>query len=265
MCVGLGEPVDGLEAIQGLVSIAQSHVDSHAETLKHSGSHSTNTSLGNQYTAMHPTTPRVDTPIPCTWVDTPTPCTSGRLETKTQHTTNTDMTNTQSTSCSADTQQGAVLSTPNINPQTKTSPMHDQSVRSRLSPHPHYSHTFTNLTAHASLCPPESSDNTAPCTSTQTLGPRIQKGNQSSRHGTKLSLGKHFSFSLGNMQKKYRLLRKYLPGSLRRTYSGTLLMTKGLGHHLTCVMRKQTLRSLSFSYQNKVGHAHPSFGMTPTF
>ncbi len=37
--------------------------------------------------------------------------------------------------------------------------------------------------------------------------------------------------------------------------------------HLTCVTRKQTLRSLSLSYQKRHGRgrAHPSFGMTPTF
>ncbi len=36
---------------------------------------------------------------------------------------------------------------------------------------------------------------------------------------------------------------------------------------LRCVMRKQTLRCLSLSYQKKDGHghAHPSFGMTPIF
>ncbi len=31
------------------------------------------------------------------------------------------------------------------------------------------------------------------------------------------------------------------------------------------VTRKQTLRSLSLSYQKTAGHAHPPFGMTPTF
>ncbi len=35
--------------------------------------------------------------------------------------------------------------------------------------------------------------------------------------------------------------------------------------HVTCVTRKQTLRSLSLSYQKKDGCACPSFGMTPTF
>ncbi len=37
---------------------------------------------------------------------------------------------------------------------------------------------------------------------------------------------------------------------------------------MTCVMRKQTLRSLTLSYQKKDGargRAHSSFGMTPTF
>ena len=42
-----------------------------------------------------------------------------------------------------------------------------------------------------------------------------------------------------------------------------------LWHHLTHITGKQTLRSLSFSYQKKDGHAwpHPSFafGMTSTF
>ena len=404
MCVGLGEPVDELHVIQGLVSIAQSHVDSHAETLKHAGLHSTNTSLGKCDTATHhanigdsPATHLAysgdspgthlaysgdspgthlalcgdstathsanigDSPVihlaysgdspamhhanigdspamhhtnigdspamhhanigdspamhhtnigdspamhhanigdspathhtnigdstvtnlsrsrdPATHLerggvsptihqanigdspgthlahsgdspamhhanigDTPAamhPTLSDTADYPAPCTTITDITKTQSTSFSGKTLQDAVPFTlaPNTHSDTLAAhgSMHGQGARPKIPTLSQQSRTITNIRPSTSLPLPNSPPHipvTPPYTSTKSKGTLFRKGSFS-RHSTKFGLGKHFTFSLGQMQRKYRVLRKYLPGSLRRTYSGTLFNTKGLGH-----------------------------------